>query len=197
MYNVGEVMAANVAIPVQAPDVSIEPGMAEDIGGSLEPIIEQKTPEFNPFEPQIAQESQEEVEEDIFEPEVKDEEAELDRTREELEEVKEKEDDDYSEEEKSIEDELALISETIRLLEIQRDALREQLGGNAFGIIGELVKFFIQNSITEEPISDTPNTPAGPSEAWKESARTQLRKIEVKISDLKMLRKRLVAKNKS
>ena len=190
-------MTANVAIPVQAPDISIEPGMAEDIDSSLEPIIEQETPEFNPFEPQIDQESQEEVEEDTFEPEVNDEESALDRAREELEEVKEEENDDFSEEEISIEDELALINETIRLLEIQRDALREQLGGNAFGIIGELVKFFIQNSITEEPISDTPNTPAGPSEAWKESARTQLRKIEVKISDLKMLRKRLVAKNKS
>jgi hypothetical protein len=196
MDNVGEVMTANVAVPVRAPDISIEPDMAEDIGGSLEPI-EQETPEFNSLEPQIDQESQEEVEDDISELELNDEEVELDRTREELEEVKEDENDDYSEEEKSIDDELALISETIRLLEIQRDALREQLGGNTFGIIVELVKFFIQNSITEEPISDAPNMPAGPSEAWKESARTQLRKIEVKISDLKMLRKRLVAKNKS
>ncbi len=198
MENAGEVITSTVAVPIQE-----TVGVAgETITSAAEPVVE-SVDTASPIEIPIEGLSEEPegllgYEEDLQRednPSEISEDAQIEDARNELKEIEEEQSEEQEGENESSEDEqLATLNETIRLLEVQRDALREQLGGGSFALIGEIVKYFISNSITDEPISETPNNTVGPSEAWKESARTQLRKIEVKISDLKKLRERLVAK---
>lgn len=122
------------------------------------------------------------------------EEAQMEEVREELEEIQEVEEPE-PEKDNGYDEQLATLNETIRLLEIQRDALKEQLGGGLMTFFARLADYFFAETLMDRP-SLVENSPIGqPTEAWKEDVRFQLRTLETKIAELKQLRNRLVANN--
>lgn len=113
-------------------------------------------------------------------------------TRDELEEIKNEPFEPEPEEDDGYDEQIATLDETIRLLEVQRDALKEQLGEGLVKFFAKLVDYFFAETLMDKP-SLIDDTAMQPSEAWREDTRFQLRKIESKIADLKQIRNNLVA----
>ena len=122
------------------------------------------------------------------------EEDQIEEAREELDDIMKVE--EYEpEKDDGYEEQIETLNATIRLLEFQRDALKEQLGGGIMSTIASLAKFFFEETLMEKTEAVEEKSIEGPSKSWKENAYLQLRKIEVKISELKQIRNSLVAKN--
>lgn len=116
----------------------------------------------------------------------------LDSAREELERIQEESKEPEPENDDGYDEQLATLDETIRLLEIQREALKEQLGGGLITFFTKLADYFFAETFMEKP-SLVEGNAFQPNEAWKEKVRFQLRNIESKIAELKQLRDKLVA----
>lgn len=119
---------------------------------------------------------------------------ELDNVREELSEISEQDRLEKSESEIDSSEQLAILDATIAMLTVQRDALKEQLGGGVWAFMGELMKEFFSDTFPEANIESMTGEEIA-KKSWKENARTQLRNIEKELSDLKEYRKQFVANN--
>ncbi len=120
---------------------------------------------------------------------------ELEDAREELRNIEEDEkvNENEAEANENFREQLETLNTTIRLLELQRDALRDQLGSTLSSVIGKVIKLLIVNPSINESEERGAETVDGPTEAWKDSAKSQLRNLEKKIFELKMQRGQLVA----
>lgn len=116
----------------------------------------------------------------------------LEKAREELEQIQEENKELEPEKDDGFDEALDTLNETIRLLEIQRDALKEQLGGGLVTFITKLADYFFAETLMDKS-SLVDESTIQPNEAWKERVRFQLRNIETKIAELKQVRDRLVA----
>lgn len=197
MEDIGEVMTATIITPIQqTAEVT-----GETLGSVVEPIVESA---HNASFAEIPIEGLQEGGDDFFgfdealseecdSAEVSEEEQ-IEDAREELKEITEVEEPE-PEKDDGYDEQLATLNETIRLLEIQRDAIKEQLGGGLITFLARLADYFFAETLMEKP-SLVENSPIDqPTEAWKEDARFQLRTLETKIAELKQLRGRLVANN--
>ena len=198
MEDTGEVMTSTIVTPIQqTAEIA-----GETLESAVEPVVESAS---NTSFAEIPIEGLPEEVDDLFgfdealneeydDTEVS-EEAQMEDAREELEEIKQDTEEPEPEKDDGYDEQLATLNETIRLLEIQRDAIKEQLGEGLITIFARLADYFFAETLMEKP-SLVENSPIGqPTEVWKEDARFQLRTLETKIAELKQLRNRLVANN--